>query len=109
MLSEPGSQCRVQSRKPTDHRKNCWYDDSARTGKSDRVGKESQHGNTINARTQDIVVLCLLGFSHTQFQEEKMRIAAALLLATMILVPGTMFSAPPQRDVPRAVNEARHK
>lgn len=39
-----------------------------------------------------------------------MRIAGALLLATMILAPGTaMFSAPPERDIPREVNEARHK
>ena len=39
-----------------------------------------------------------------------MRIAAALLLATMILVPTTsMFPEPPQRDVPREMEEARHK
>lgn len=39
-----------------------------------------------------------------------MRIAAALLLAAMILVPtATMFPEPPQRDVPREVNEAREK
>ena len=39
-----------------------------------------------------------------------MRIAAALLLATMILVPtAKMFPEPPQRDVPREIDEARNK
>lgn len=39
-----------------------------------------------------------------------MRIAAALLLAAMILVPtAAVFPEPPQRDVPREVNEAREK
>ena len=39
-----------------------------------------------------------------------MRIAAVLLLATMILVPtASVFPEPPQRDVPREVDEARQK
>jgi hypothetical protein len=39
-----------------------------------------------------------------------MRIASALLLATMILVPtASMYPEPPQRDVPREMDEARNK
>lgn len=39
-----------------------------------------------------------------------MRIASALLLATMILVPtASMYPEPPQRDVPREIDEARGK
>jgi hypothetical protein len=39
-----------------------------------------------------------------------MRIAALLLLTVMIVVPTTsVFPEPPQRDVPREVDEARNK